>query len=280
MHLTQSSNLFQLLRFLHIKNSFVFKVLTCHKRAMKKILLALILLIAVSDVFAKETEESLKQGEFKGSSEASSVIVSGNSNTEAQSGKTSNTYAVSDLDLANIFGKYLRAVSGGTETNKAWEAGLRYERVFVVDLFSGFLQHKAEHDPYNGVFVQRDSSDIGGKYVIENSDDLNWSAELGYRSSDTYAIQGATRERVDFIRIYTEAKYKLTDTTTTKFWIEHLPNLKNSSENQTNAELSLAVVISKVFSLKSAYLVNRNDAVAAPFVKDTTTWTTALVADY
>ncbi len=217
---------------------------------------------------------------FTGETEASAVLISGNANNETYSAKTKNTYAISQSDLATIFGKYIRGVSAGTENTKAWEAGLRYERVFTKDLFSGFLQQKVEHDPYNGIFIQRDSSDVGVKYTIEKTDYLNWFAEFGYRYQRTYAAMETGYENADFLRIYTEGEYKLSPTATAKLWLEHLPNLKRPKESQSNGEASLSVAISNIFSLKTAYLVNHNEAILSPGKKDTTTWTTALVAKY
>ena len=125
---------------------------------MKSLVLILCSMVAVS-AFAEDAK-------FLGESEASAVVVSGNSSNETYAAKTKNTYNITDMDSATVFGKYLRSVTSGSESNKAWEAGLRYERVFLKDTLSGFVQHKAEHDPYNGQFIQRDSTDIGAKYTF------------------------------------------------------------------------------------------------------------------
>jgi putative salt-induced outer membrane protein len=221
---------------------------------------------------------------FKGESEASAVAISGNSNSETYGAKTTNTWSMTENDLMVVFGKYVRATSGGTESNKAWEAGLRYERVFTKDVFSGFLQHKAEHDPYNGIFVQRDSTDIGGKYFFTKSDDFTWLGELGYRHAVTYtglnAAPDKSKDSANFARLYTEGTFKINSSTSGKLWVEYLPNLKDSDKSLMNAEASLTVSMTDILSLKTAYLVNRNEGVASPAKKETTTWTTALVAKY
>lgn len=236
-------------------------ILTCTVRAQ------------VAQVEAPETAHR-----WNGETEASSVVISGNTNSETYGAKTANVYTLSETDLARVFGKYLRSTAGGTETNKVWEAGLRYEKIFEKDLWSGFVQHKAEHDPYNGIFVQRDSSDIGVKYYFTKTEQLDWFGELGYRYSKVY--DGAMVDTASYGRIYTQAGYKLTPTADVKLWLEYLPNLTRSHENLANAELSLSVMISDMFSLKTAYLVNYNEALLAPLKKTSTTWTTALVAKY
>ncbi len=72
----------------------------------------------------------------------------------------------------------------------------------------------------------------------------------------------------------------LSSTSKTKLWIEHLPNCKKADEYQTNAEISLSASLSTIFSLKMAYLWSRDAAKKSPLKDTTTTWTTALVANY
>ena len=234
-----------------------------------------IILISLFTIFAHAEDKT-----FKGESEASALIINGNVNSESYSAKTMNTYAVSEMDLASIFGRYIRSVASGLENAKAWEAGLRYERIFTKDLLSGFVQHKAEHDPYNGIFIQRDSTDIGVKYYFAKNDVLEWVGELGPRIQNTYIDSTLPRDVTVFVRMFTQADYKVSATTSTRLWVEHLANLKNPSQYQTNAELSLAVAMNNIFSLKTAYLFKRDESIVASLKKDSSTWTTALVAKY
>lgn len=235
-------------------------------------------IILIATIFTQVVFAQDAKPKFKGESEASAIVVSGNTNNETYAAKTKNQYALTDLDIASIFGKYIKSTAGGTETGNAWEAGARYERVIIADQLNGFVQHKAESDPYNGIFVQRDSTDLGLKYIIIARDDLNWFTELGLRSSKIY--DGTNVEYVNYGRLYTEASDKFSSTTTGKVWVEYLPNFKNSNEYLYNAEISLSVVMTSVLSLKTAYLLNHNEALASPLKKDSTTWTTALVANY
>ena len=239
---------------------------------MKSVILTIVLLVGL----VVQAEDKV----FFGSSEASAVVISGNSNNETYSAKTENTYFFTANDLMKIFGKYVRATSGGTENAKAWEAGLRYERILTKDLFSIFLQQKAEHDPYNGVFIQRDSIDLGGKYTFFKDDSFNWIAELGYEYTKTHIATEIAPETGGFVRAFTEASYKFSPTASAKLWVEYIAPLKSADYSRANTELSVSATLTDMFSLKTGFLLNHNEATAAPLKKDTTTWTTALVAKY
>ena len=232
---------------------------------------------------------------FKGESEASAIVVSGNLNSQTIGAKTKNTWKFTEDDAAIAFGSYIDGKSEVVDSNglvidalsKSWTAGLRYERVITKDQFSGFIQHMAEADPYNGIFVQRNSTDLGAQYHIIKSETLNWLAELGYRYSDIYKgirnVNNVATEdtySTNYVRGYTEVSDKFNANVSGKLWFEYLQDTKESDQSLWNAEASLSVVMSSIFSLKTAYLVKHNEGTPSPGKKDTTTWTTALVANY
>lgn len=246
---------------------------------MRKCFIMITLALFSNLVFAQDAK--VEEAKFKGESEASSVVVTGNSSSQTLSAKTKNTYQLDEVSLFTGFGSYLQASTNSVESGRAWTAGARYDYIFTKDVVSAFIQRKAESDPYNGSFVQRDITELGAKYIVVKSDDLSFFVEAGYQSQDTYAgLVDNSRTVVPFARVYAEAEYKVSESTKSKLWVEQLANLDKTSENQTNAELSLSVSISKMFSLKSAYLWNRNEAILAPLKKDQSKWTTALVATY
>lgn len=235
------------------------------------------------------------QQTFKGESEASAIVVSGNLNSQTIGAKTKNTWSFTEDDAAIAFGSYIDGKSEVVDSNgfvidalsKSWTAGLRYERVITKDQFSGFIQHMAEADPYNGIFVQRNSTDLGAKYSIIKSETLNWSAELGYRYSDIYKgvrnVNNVATEdtySTNYVRAYTEVNDKFNENVSAKIWFEYLQDTKESDQSLWNAEASLSVVMSSIFSLKTAYLNKHNEGTPSPGKKDTSTWTTALVANY
>ena len=109
---------------------------------------------------------------------------------------------------------------------------------------------------------------------------MNWFSELGFQYTSTYIATELDKENGGYFRGYGEATYKISSSTSTKLWVERLFPLKNTDKARSIAELSLSVAMTDIFSLKTSYLYNRNEGVLSPFKKDTTTWTTALVAKY
>lgn len=260
---------------------------------LKKLLTtATLVLAAVLSSPASAQEEGTT---FKGESEASSVFVSGNLNSSLIGAKTKNTWNLTDMDAAIVFGSYIDGKAEALDSTgqiidaltKYWNAGLRYERVITKDQFTVFVQHMAEHDPYNGVYVQKNSTDLGVKYTILKDDQLNWFVELGYRYTGFYQGQHTVDNVVkvedyntNYIRGYTEVSNKFNESVSGKLWFEYLQDTKESDQSLWNAEASLSVALNKTFSLKSAYLNRHNEGIPAPDKKDTGTWTTALVASY
>lgn len=232
-------------------------------------------MVATSTTFAADTV-------FKGESEATMTIVNGNSESTTVGAKTKNVWSFTELDSATLTGKYLNTKSNGVESAKNWGLALRYDHAIIKDTFTLFVQQMAEHDPYNGVFVQRDSTDLGAHYVIMKDDNFTWLAELGYRYTDTYAgIINGDRVKGNFVRAYTEASDKFNSSISGKIWFEYLSSLDTSkAPNRWNAEASLSMALTDILQLKAAYLVNHTDDVVAPAKADTTTWTTSLVANY
>lgn len=213
---------------------------------------------------------------FQSESEAGAVIVSGNSSSESYSAKTKNIYT-QDKNIYTLEGRYLRTTAGGVESARSWEAGIRYERA-LNDYFGLFVGHKAESDVYAG-YIQRDSEDLGGKYNLIKSELKNWSAELGYRYSVTYQVDG-TKSRDSFGRIYSEYSQTLQQNLTLKYWIEYLPNFTESRAYLLNTEASLSVMLNKVFSLKIAYLLQYQNMPPNDGKHVDTTYTTSLVAKF
>lgn len=221
---------------------------------------------------------------FKSESEAGAVLISGNSETETYSVKSKNSY-VWEKDTYTILGRYLRARASGTESARNWEAGFRYERSLVED-FSAYLGHKIESDPFAG-YVQRDSSDIGGKYYFVKSDDYNIFVELGYRFQKNMPTAGdVTYDSLG--RAFAEINRTIDKTTTLRYWAEYLPNFSRPDAYLANTEASLGVMLYRNFSLKLAYLVQYQNlrpvitTVTPPRDGERidTTYTTSIVAKF
>ena len=223
-----------------------------------------------------------------GEAEAGLVVVSGNSKSESTSAKAKTTYALG-LDSYTAGASYLRTKSqltgatSQTETARAWDAGLRYERS-ISDRISAFLGQKAESTEYAG-YVQRDSTDLGLKYFFTKDETKTGFAELGARSTKTNTpnVLPATTNDVSYTsytRIYGEWSHQVEKTWSYKLWVEYLPNNKDSDAYQLNHEASLSVMMSQMFSLKSAYLTKYQNKVATGIERTDAILTTSLVAKF
>lgn len=212
---------------------------------------------------------------FKGESEASAILIEGAHKVDTFGAKTKNTWNITDMDAAILFGHYTKAETDGVVSADAKSIGVRYERVLIKDELSAYAQAMYDEDPISGVFSARQSYDAGIKYFFVKNDSTTWLGELGYRYSKT-SLLGAEGYN-NYARIYTEVQHKMNENVSGKLWFEYLPNLKDSDQNLWNAEASLSVVMTSVLSLKTAYLVNHADG-RTP--ENNTTWSTALVAKY
>lgn len=232
--------------------------------------------LANAPAFAQEANTEIPPRPLVSENEAGAVIISGNSESESYSAKTKNVITSQD-NVYTIFGRYIRAKANGVESARAWDAGARYERK-LSSYFGIFIGHKVESDPYAG-FVQRDSSDLGGRYTLLKTADVNWITELGYRFSTTLQNTGVT-ERASFGRLYTEVTKAFSETSQLKYWAEYLPNMTDSNAYLANTELSLSVIITEILSLKLSYLVQYQNAPSTNGKRVDTTYTTALVAKF
>ncbi|MGZ3806204.1 MAG: DUF481 domain-containing protein [Pseudobdellovibrionaceae bacterium] len=211
-------------------------------------------------------------------SEASIVSVSGNTTSESYNVKQKTSYKI-DLNILTVSARYLQTKASGTETARQWDASLRYERE-LSEKWAVFIQQGAESDPYSG-YVQRDNSDIGGKYYFIKSDLETLLSEAGLRYAKT--ILSVTNE-VTYAtsgRLYLEYSKKINESVSGKLWAEYLPNFKDSDAYLLNYEPSLSIMMNQIFSVKLAYLVKYHNKTIEPAEKkEDTTFTTALVAKF
>ena len=211
-------------------------------------------------------------------SEAAVVKVNGNTASESYSAKQKTIYKVDSNSLA-IAGSYLQSKALGTETAKAWDVSLRYEKA-LSEIWSAFIQQGSESNTYAG-YLQRDNTDVGGKYTFIKSETENAFLEAGARSTKTLSSQGFATKTENFGRLYTEYTRKINASVSAKAWVEYLPNFTDSEAYLLNYEPSLSVLMNRIFSLKIAYLVKfHNKILVATEQKEDTTFTTSLVAKF
>ncbi len=153
----------------------------------------------------------------------------------------------------------------------------------MSEKFSLFTGFEYESDTFAG-FDNRSNFDLGGKYYfITDGDKHYFFNETGYRLSKENRVEGSDPDSITshIARVYFEWGKQLSESTKTKFWVEYLPDFSNTRNYRFNFEPSLQVSMTKMLSLKMAYLGKyRNEPSTAGNLKFDYTYTTALVADF
>jgi putative salt-induced outer membrane protein len=216
--------------------------------------------------------------DWKDSSEAGVVVTSGNSKTMSYNLKSSTQYLF-DLNTLQLDGSYLQSRNKGVTSAQSWLIGLRFERA-LSNQWSAFLGQSLEGDRFSG-FFQRYNTDLGAKYFLYKLDkDILWFAEAGYRFSRENSTNG-TSKNAQKARLYSEAEKFWSKSTSTKLWVEYIPNFTVSQAWLLNGEASVSSALDSTFAVKSAYLVKYNNNPASSGVlKTDTVFTTSLVAKF
>jgi putative salt-induced outer membrane protein len=207
---------------------------------------------------------AIAETKFKNNSEVTIIETGGNSSVETYNGKTLSTWEKEKRSYS-LGGHYTLGYNEVTDTNtgdkekvesvRNWDVNVRYEQI-LSKRFSGFSILQYEGDEFAG-YKQRENVDLGAKYLITKTDKLNSFAELGAR----YTIEKTTQRNDDnedvfnFTkgRLFYEVSYKQSESLSYKFWAEYLPNFTKSEDYIISYEPSVAFVLSKTFSLKTAY---------------------------
>lgn len=253
-------------------------------------MLALIFVSVLSLGSLQARAQSSEPQGWQNESQAAVVQTTGNSETDSYSVKQQSALT-RDKNTYKVNASYLKtsaenATTGADEeTALRWDAGTRYECA-IDEKWSGFAGYLVESDRYAG-FMQRHNSDLGAKYLIEKTEKYDLLSEAGYRYVHQNNVATAAQPNLSdlnthysSIRLYLEGVYRFNETNSGKLWIEHLPNLDNSADYQTNFEASVSSALSTMFSLKVAYLYKRDAEPVAGAEDVDTTFTTALVAKF
>jgi putative salt-induced outer membrane protein len=234
--------------------------------------------VVLSLFFLSLTVLAEEKSPWRHESEASVVKVGGNTTSESYSAKQKTAYKF-DLNVLAANGRFLQTKASGHETAKQWDAALRYERE-LSERWAVFAQHGAESDPYAG-YVQRDNTDVGGKFYFIKSDRETLFSETGVRSTKMIASITNHVSHSTAGRLYTEYSRKINDSVSGRLWVEYLPNFTHSDAYLINYEPSVSVMMNQIFSVKLAYLSKYHNKTVKPGEKrEDTTFTTALVAKF
>lgn len=214
-----------------------------------KLLILSVLLLCSFPAFA-ETK-------WTGDSGAGIVVTEGNTHTQ-NFNVISDTKYLWDVNTLELRGTYLRATSYDQVTSLNWMAMLRYERA-LNPLTNVFLGQSVEGDQFAGI-LQRYNTDLGVKYFFYKLEkDFTWFGEGGYRFTREHDTTGLTKS-YQKARLYSEAEKFWSPTTSTKLWVEYVPNFTVTRQWLLNSEASLTSQINTVFALKTAYGLRYNNA--------------------
>lgn len=202
----------------------------------------------------------IKEDGLKNESEVTLVDAKGNSISNAFGAKQQDAFMWSGNVVKGQV-RYFSSTSNNVESARSWDLGLRYERE-LTSVFSIYAGQGLESDSFAG-FDRRYNSDLGIRYVLKKTSELNWAAEAGYRYTDQHNSNMSILDS-SFGRLYSEAVYTMTETATAKLWVEYLPNFSHSEAYLMNSEASVSASLSALLSLKVAYLMKYNNAPPAP----------------
>jgi putative salt-induced outer membrane protein len=230
--------------------------------------LFLILSVIASSAFA----------EFKSEDSATVNLTGGNADLKTYNFSSKNSYK-KDKSEVKLTGAYNYGESNDVRSAENWNVGLRYDYSFN-DKMSAFLGEIVEADRFAGI-ERRYNTDLGLKYIFTKTDRTNFFAELGYRYTKEESTDASIKDRDDQkARAYAEISRKFKDYLTGKYWIEYIPNFSESDDFLINMEPSLIVTLSKVFSLKSAYLWKYDNEPTPGNGKHDYNYTLSLIANF
>ena len=202
----------------------------------------------------------IKDDGLKNESEVTLVDAKGNSASSAFGAKQQDAFMWSG-NVVKGQARYFSSTANGTESARNWDLALRYERE-LTSVISVYAGQGLESDSFAG-FDRRYNSDLGLRYLLTKTAELDWAAEAGYRYTDQHNSDNSIFDS-SFGRLYSEAGCTMTETSTAKLWAEYLPNLSHPQAYLMNGEASISASMSALLSLKVAYLLKYNNAPPAP----------------
>ncbi len=235
---------------------------------------AFLLFFASNQIFA---QAPAPKSPWAHESELGVVLASGNTNTENYNFKQQTTLSLNP----NIFratAAYLKSRDTGQETSRRWSIGLRYERE-LSESVNAFINHLIESDIFAGM-IQRNSTDIGLKFFLLKTDADHLFSEVGYRNSYEQRVVATENGTTHYGRIYAEWNHTWQEKLTHKLWVEYLPNFSNGEAYLINAEPSLSMHLTDIFSIKLAYLINYKNLPAQDKKRLDTLYSTVLTATF
>lgn len=217
--------------------------------------------------------------DWKNESEAGLVINYGNSDSQSLNAKHLSAYDWAGKNTLSAGGSFLRTKDKGAISAKRWDAILKYERA-LSDRFSLVASQNIESDRFAG-YHHRYNTDVGPKYYFHKEEKKwEWFGEVGYRFTRENPVNDADKSYQKG-RVYSEASWFWSDTGSTKFWVEFLPNFTEGRDWLLNSELSSSAAINSLLAFKVAYLIKYDNQPNKGVSKNTDgVVTTSLVAKF
>jgi putative salt-induced outer membrane protein YdiY len=230
----------------------------------------IIVVLTTSSVYADESP-------WHDETEIGTAIVSGNTNTQTINGADKTSFQW-DNNVIKLTGRYLQSSANGLQSALNWDTSLRYERI-LDEKFSLFTSYGLESDVFSG-YIQRNNFDLGGKYYFSKSPDTTWTGELGYQNSFTQYVTPTTDAQSNYVRVYSEVNQIIMEGISGRLWAEYLFSVSDSKDYLFNAEPSITMMVNKIFSLKTAYLMKYHNNAPAGFKQLDSFYTLSVVAKF
>lgn len=240
---------------------------------MKTLLAAALLAASVAPAAAADAPAK----KWKDSAEASFVNANGNSKTTTTAAKNDFTY---DLDALTKFEFELGALgarSQGQVTAEQYYAGERLQRK-VDDRDYAFERYRWDKNRFAGIAHRHDFSVGAGRELWKSAADL-WTAEGG----PGYVVEERLREKrrsYGAARLYTKYAHDFSATAKFSQDAEYVQSLKDKRDNRLATETALNTQLTTVFSLKTSFVWKHVGQPPPNAVKDDTTTSVALIANF
>lgn len=214
--------------------------------------------------------------QYSNESELTMIMNGGNTEQETWNAKTGNTY-VKDKNTYKAGGHYSYGKADEELNTRNWDLNIRYERALSAK-WSAFAAAQRESDFFASLDY-RWNYDLGGIYNFFKTDKHKLHAEAGYRRTLEADLAGR-KTNGSKLRLFSEYTRQHSESMFFKLWVEALPNISESDDWQINFEPSLNLTMSKMFTLKVAYLHKYDNEPALGTKNSDYQYTTALIAKF
>ena len=214
--------------------------------------------------------------QYGNESELTVIMNGGNTEQETWNAKTMNSY-VKEKNTFKLGGHYSYGKADSVLNTRNNDINARYERA-LGKKWSAFTAIQREEDFFASLDY-RWNYDLGGIYKFIVTDKQKLHAEAGYRRTLEADLSGR-KTNGSKLRLYSEYTRQHSESLYFKLWVEALPNISESDDWQLNFEPSLNLTMSKMFTLKVAYLHKYDNEPTLGSKNSDYQYTTSLIAKF